>query len=301
MLAIETQNLTKHYGTLKAVDHVNLCVQPGEIYGFLGLNGAGKTTTIRMLLGLIHPTQGQSILFGKPVTPDSTELWKKVGSMVETPQSYPELTVRENLLLICKLRAIDPQINIARVLDQMILGAYENVKAKHLSLGNKQRLGLAKALIHNPPLLILDEPTNGLDPAGIVEIRHLLHRLSKESGVTLFISSHQLGEVNRLADRIGIIHKGQLIQEMDTKQIDTALEKKLHIISPSPEMLATAMAELVDNEPMPKEELLKFLIEKNVPISDFHTQTESLEDYFLRVINAPDGEKMETKEGEDHA
>lgn len=310
MLAIETQGLSKHYGPLKAVDHVDLCVRTGEIYGFLGLNGAGKTTTIRMLLGLIRPTMGQSMLYGKSVNPDAIELWTKVGSMVETPQAYPELTVRENLFLICRLRAIDPTPNITRVLEQMNLGTYADVKAKHLSLGNKQRLGLAKALIHNPQLLILDEPTNGLDPAGIVEIRHLLHRLTKEEGVTLFISSHQLDEVNRLADRIGIIHKGRLIKELDSKEIDASLKKTLHIESSQPENLKAALNELTGNTlfdmdarqlPMTQETLLKQLVDRDIPISDFHIHTESLEDYFLRVIDDPTASMALEQGGVTHA
>jgi len=191
---IRTHNLSKHYGKVKAVDGISLNVRKGEIYGFLGLNGAGKTTTIRMLLGMIHPTTGESYLNGEKVNARMHNLWNHVGYLVEIPYSYPQLTVRENLEIVRRLRFLPDSRAVDSVIEKLQLGPYHNRKAKNLSLGNAQRLGLAKALIHNPDILILDEPANGLDPAGIVEIRELLRDLAFNKGVTIFISSHILGE-----------------------------------------------------------------------------------------------------------
>lgn len=213
--AIETQNLVKRYGAVTAVDGVSLRVDRGEIYAFLGLNGAGKTTTIRMLLGMVKPTAGEVRVLGQRITPGSTTPWQSVGYLVETPHAYPELSVRENLEAIRRLRPGTPPASVPAVIERLGLGTYAERRAGTLSLGNAQRLGLAKAMLHNPDLLILDEPANGLDPAGIVEIRHFLLELAHTRGVTVFLSSHILGEVARLAERIGIIHQGRLIRELD--------------------------------------------------------------------------------------
>jgi ABC-2 type transport system ATP-binding protein len=210
---IQTINLSKHYGKLNAVENVSINVQKGEIYGFLGLNGAGKTTTIRMLLGLISSTTGEAFLNGKKVNAGNPKMWTDTGYLVEVPYSYPDLTVKENLDITRRLRLIDDRKSVDRVVDLLKLDEYRNVRAKNLSLGNAQRLGLAKAFIHNPKILILDEPANGLDPAGIVEIRELLADLALNNGVTVFISSHILGEISKFATRIGIIHEGMLIHE----------------------------------------------------------------------------------------
>ena len=213
-LPIETENLGKHYGDVKAVEQLSLRVAEGEIYAFLGLNGAGKTTTIRMLLGMIRPTTGYARVLQTRVRPGSREPWGSVGYMVEVPRSYPELTVSENLEVARRLHPGVPRAAVSRIIDRMGLAAYADRQASNLSHGNAQRLGLAKALIHSPKLLLLDEPANGLDPAGIVEIRELLLELAREQGVTVFMSSHILAEVTRLAQRIGIIHQGRLIQEL---------------------------------------------------------------------------------------
>ena len=230
-IVIETTALCKNYGTLKAVDNVSLNVQEGEIYGFLGLNGAGKTTTIRMLLSMINPTSGVAYLNGKKVTRGETGLWKNVGFLVEIPYSYPDLTVRENLDLISRLRLIKDPLSVTRIIEKLQLGPYSNVFSKNLSSGNSQRLGLAKALIHNPGILLLDEPSNGLDPAGIVEIRELLHDLAVNKGVTIFISSHILGEISKFATRIGIIHEGVLLHESYAHEMDQLRKKCLQVKS----------------------------------------------------------------------
>ena len=224
---IETHNLTKSYGDVQAVDHLSLQVDEGEIYAFLGLNGAGKTTTIRMLLGMIRPTAGTATVLGTQVRLGASKPWGGVGYLVETPHAYPELTVVENLEVARRLHPGTDRKAVSQVIEQLGLAAYANRRAGVLSLGNAQRLGLAKALLHDPRLLILDEPANGLDPAGIVEIRELLRELTREQGVTVFMSSHILGEVARLAQRVGIIHKGRLIQELDIDELNRNRQRRL--------------------------------------------------------------------------
>ncbi len=190
--AIETRQLSKQYGPVLAVDSVNLSVKQGEIYGFLGLNGAGKTTTIRALLGMIRPSTGDVKIFGQAVGLHGRGPWSRVGHLVESPSAYPELSVHENLEISRRLHHIRDSSVTARVMDQLALTAYKDRSAGTLSTGNRQRLGIARALLHQPELLILDEPANGLDPAGIVEIRELLETLVREKGVTIFMSSHIL-------------------------------------------------------------------------------------------------------------
>lgn len=224
---IETTNLTKQYSAVMAVDGVSLHVKEGEIYAFLGLNGAGKSTTIRMLLGMIKPTAGQVRVMGMPIDVRSQKPWHSVGYLVETPHAYPELTVRENLEAVRRLRPGVESQAVARVIAQLGLKPYADRRAGTLSLGNMQRLGLAKALLHRPQLLVLDEPANGLDPAGVVEIRNLLLQLVRDEGITVFMSSHILGEVSRLAHRIGIIHQGRLIQELDVDALERNRRRRL--------------------------------------------------------------------------
>jgi ABC-2 type transport system ATP-binding protein len=227
--AIETNGLSKFYGDVRAVDSVDLRVRPGEIYGFLGLNGAGKTTTIRALLGMIRPSQGNVRVLGQAVGPNGRGPWGRVGHLVESPSAYPELSVRENLDIGRRLHQIADPDAVSRSIDLLGLVPYADRKAGTLSMGNLQRLGLARALLHEPELLILDEPANGLDPAGVVEIRGLLASLARQRGVTIFMSSHILTEVDRLATRIGIIHRGQLIEELDTEALEALRSRRLEI------------------------------------------------------------------------
>ena len=297
---IKTHNLTKTFGNVHAVDGVSLSVKKGEIYGFLGLNGAGKTTTIRMLLGMISPTMGKSFLFNKKVNTDSYDLWAKVGYLVETPYSYPELTVKENLEITRRLRQI-PNTSVDDIIQQLKLTSYKDRKAKHLSLGNAQRLGLAKALIHNPDVLILDEPSNGLDPAGIVEIRELLKDLASNHGVTIFISSHNLGEIFKLVNRIGIIHEGKLIQEVNSNQLEHLLNKRLIIDTLDKEATKTilkkegfsvnlsneGLLEIIGNKAINHpEKIASILVHAGMPPTLLKVEEENLESYFLRIIGA---------------
>lgn len=301
---IRTESISKHYGDVYAVSDMSLNVRKGEIYGFLGLNGAGKTTTIRMLLGLIRPTSGTAFINGEKISFDNTELWKSVGSLVEIPYSYPELTVRENLEIIRRLRFIADKKAIDNVIGKLQLGAYANRKAKDLSLGNNQRLGLAKALIHNPEILLLDEPTNGLDPAGIYEIREMLSDLAINHGVTIFISSHILGEVSRFATRIGIIHEGKLIKEIDAIQLETLCSKRLLINANDIEMANSILTQngynlekINDNIIEIKDEsaILKpdsvatIMVNAGCPPTLLKVEEEDLESYFLKTIGMKGG------------
>lgn len=296
---IKTDNLTKHFGKVHAVDGVSLSVKKGEIYGFLGLNGAGKTTTIRMLLGMIRPTAGSAFLFGEKVSADSCDLWEKVGYLVEIPYSYPELTVWENLEIIRRLRRIPDKKVVETVIGKLRLTSYRDRKAKNLSQGNAQRLGIAKALIHNPDILILDEPANALDPAGIVEVRELLRDLATNHGVTTFISSHILGEISKFATRIGIIHEGRLIQELNADQLERLLDKRLVVNSRDKEAVKSKFInngysvnlskdgnlEVTDEEAINHpEKIASILVHAGLPPTLLKVEEEDLESYFLRII-----------------
>jgi ABC-2 type transport system ATP-binding protein len=197
---------------------VDLEVRRGEIYGFLGRNGAGKTTTIRMLLGLVQPTAGSISILGSTLRKDRTGVLSRIGYVVESASAYPNLTVRENLEIQRKLTKAHPG-SVGDVMELFKLEEYAERRAGKLSMGNRQRLSLARALLHSPELLILDEPANGLDPAGIIEIRSLLRRLADQRGVTIFMSSHLLDEVEHLADRVGIVHAGRLVEEVDCQKL----------------------------------------------------------------------------------
>lgn len=210
MNIIQTEALLKKFGNLTAVDCVDLAVPQASVYGFLGPNGAGKTTTIRMLLGLIKPSGGRVIVFGKEFADGRIEILRRVGALVELPALYPHLTGWENLEIIRRYRDLE-RVEITKALEMVDLTKYCRRLVKYYSTGMRQRLGLAIALMGMPPLLILDEPTNGLDPAGIHEIRALITRLSTSFGVTVFLSSHLLNEVEQIATRIGIINDGSLI------------------------------------------------------------------------------------------
>ncbi|MGE7690921.1 ATP-binding cassette domain-containing protein [Lysinibacillus sp. NPDC097214] len=207
---VQTENLSKSFGKEQAVSNINLKIRKGEIYGFLGPNGAGKTTTIRMLLGLMKPSSGTIKMFQKDLTKERINILAKVGSLVENPSYYPHLTAYENLEALRKILGV-PKSRIDEVLEIVRLKDAAEKKVKGFSLGMKQRLGIAASLLHNPELLILDEPTNGLDPSGIIEIRNLIKRLPSEYGMTIIISSHLLSEIDQMATQVGIVTKGKMI------------------------------------------------------------------------------------------
>ena len=227
--AIETAGLSKSYGEIVAIDFLDLRIQPGEIYGFLGLNGAGKTTTICALLGMVRPSRGTIRVLGQPVGPAGRGPWGRVGHLVERPSAYPELTVTENLEIARRLHGVRDVSATRRAIECLDLGRYAQRKAASLSTGSLQRLALARAVLHQPEILILDEPANGLDPAGVVEIRQMLMDLARDRGVTVFMSSHILTEVDRLADRIGIIHRGRLLEEIEAQALGRSRQLRIRV------------------------------------------------------------------------
>jgi ABC-2 type transport system ATP-binding protein len=303
-LTIETENLGKRYGDVQAVEHLSLRVAEGEIYAFLGLNGAGKTTTIRMLLGMIRPTTGFATVLQTRVRLGQREPWGSVGYLVETPHAYPELTVIENLEVARRLHPGTPRESVGQVIERLGLGAYDGRRAGNLSLGNAQRLGLAKALLHNPRLLFLDEPANGLDPAGIVEIRALLLELTREQGVTVFMSSHILAEVARLAQRIGIIHQGRLLQELNIDQLEhnrqrrlcvrvrdvEAARQALNSAGHAAEVLPDGSLQLTSPVAIERpDDINGLLVRAGTPPTHLQVEEEELEQYFLRLVGTNGG------------
>ena len=295
--AIETNGLTKVFGDIHAVDGIDLRVGSGEIYAFLGLNGAGKTTTIRALLGMVRPNAGNVKVLGQAVGPYGRGPWAQVGHLVETPSSYPELTVRENLEIARRLHGIADSNATSKIIEKLSLTSYTDRKAGTLSLGNAQRLGLARALLHEPRLLILDEPANGLDPAGVVEIRELLGSLAREKGVTIFMSSHILTEVDRLATRIGIIHKGHLIEELDTDRLEQLRAKRLEVQTRNLEAAQTSLKSagyksVLKDSTIVLDDLhaiehpdtiAHILVNAGEPPTRLAVEQENLEDHFLRL------------------
>jgi len=303
-LAIETEDLGKRYGDVRAVEHLSLRVAEGEIYAFLGLNGAGKTTTIRMLLGMIKPTTGYARVLSTRVRLGSREPWGSVGYLVEIPHAYPELTVVENLEVARRLHPGTPREAVGRIIERMGLAAYADRRTGNLSQGNAQRLGLAKALLHSPKLLLLDEPANGLDPAGIVEVRELLLELTREQGVTVFMASHILAEVSRLAQRIGIIHEGRLLQELDIDELEQNRRRRLllrardvesaHralIAAGQPaEILQDGTIELVTASSVERpDDINCLLVKAGTPPTLVMVEEEELEQYFLRLVGMDGG------------
>jgi len=294
---IRTNSLTKYFRTTPASDNISIHVKEGEIYGFLGLNGAGKTTLIRMFLGMIKPDKGNIRLFNKQLTPQFNQ-WNDIGYLVETPYSYPNLSVADNLKVYYKLRQLTNPTLIDDIIEKLKLTNYKDKKANVLSLGNQQRLGLAKALMHKPKLLILDEPINGLDPEGIVEVRELLKDLAN-SGSTIFLSSHILGEISKIASRLGIIHQGKLVKELTIKELTDQLIKKIVVKTSDNWKAAQELSEanykavITNNDEIEitnseaianPENISKLLVEKNLAPQQVYLFTEDLEMYFLRTI-----------------
>ena len=210
---VEVKNLTKFYGSIKAVDDISFTVETGEVLGFLGPNGAGKSTTIKLLLGLLRPTSGEIYFFGQKMNEKNRlSILRNTGSLIESPSFYGHLTGLENLQIVAKLKKVSAS-EIEKVLHTVRLYDQRNKQVKQYSLGMKQRLGIAMALLGNPKVLFLDEPTNGLDPAGIQEIRELIRNLPITHQMTVIVSSHLLNEVEQMADMVGIIHHGSLIYQ----------------------------------------------------------------------------------------
>ncbi len=299
--AIETHQLTKRFGDMTAVAAVDLRVGVSEIYGFLGLNGAGKTTAIRALLGMIRPSAGNVKVLGQPVGPNERGPWARVGHLVEHPSAYPELSVRENLDVARRLHGIQNPKVVDEIIERLALASYADRKAGTLSTGNLQRLGLARALLHQPELLILDEPANGLDPAGVVEIRELLRSLAQEKGVTVFMSSHILTEVDRLATRIGIIHNGRLIEELDTDKVEKLRTKRLEVKTRNLEGAQISLQSagykparegetiwLEDDHAIEHPDAIaSILVNAGAPPTHLAVTQQDLEEHFMQLTNSP--------------
>ena len=294
---IETQGLTRFYGNFKAVDNLSLQVPVGSIYGFLGPNGAGKTTTIRMLLGLIRPRAGDIKLFGLPLKGNSCMLLSRVGSLVESPSLYPHLTGWENLEVV-RIMTGGSRSEIERVLGVVKLENVAQSLVKNYSLGMRQRLGLAMALFGKPRLLILDEPTNGLDPAGIHEMRELICSLPQQ-GITVFLSSHLLNEVEQMASHIGIINDGQLVFQGTPDELNACYQDKLTLVTDRMEtsqhllnLLGWRTTHLEDHHlSVPVNGLSDVALINNELVKAGHQvyqlnlQHSSLEDIFLSITN----------------
>ncbi|NMA94553.1 MAG: ABC transporter ATP-binding protein [Clostridiales bacterium] len=307
---IKIVNLTKKYKDVYAANNINLSVTNGEIFGLLGLNGAGKTTIIRALLGMIRPNSGRCYIQNQRIGVENINTWNDVGYIVETPHSYPELTVRENLEIIYRLRGLNDNNAIDWIVKKLKLKDYESRKVAHLSLGNAQRLGIAKAMLHKPRVLILDEPTNGLDPAGIVEIRKLLVDLAQNLGVTILISSHKLDEISKMATNIAIIHKGKLIKMINNQSLKDELEKVLLLDGRDRSSIKSILVEAgynvsianINSHDIPSPMILKdklaidhpekiatLLVNAGYPPTLLKVQREDLEHYFLRTIAKYEG------------
>lgn len=279
------------------LNNIHLEVEKGSIYGFLGPNGAGKTTTLRLLLGLLKKQDGSITLFGKEFDYHRIETLKKIGSLIEQPSLYGHLTAKENMEVWRKIYGA-PKENIAKVLQLVGLEGTGSKKARQFSLGMKQRLSIAVALLHNPELLILDEPTNGLDPNGIIEIRELIKRLNKENGVTIIVSSHILVEVERMATHVGIINKGKMLfqgtlNELQKKmhthsllQIDTSDNSKaLQILSQYGAQNGKGVLVLPVKERSVTAAINRKLVEQNIDVFLLQPQQNDLEQIFLDITS----------------
>ena len=294
-LVIETRALTKHYGeAIVAVDALDLRVRRGEVYGFLGPNGAGKTTTLRMLLGLVRPTSGEVAVLGTP--PGSAPGLARIGAMVEAPAFYPYLSGRDNLRVIARYAGA-PEERVDAVLGQVDLSARAADRVATYSMGMKQRLGVAAALLKDPELLILDEPTNGLDPAGMAEMREFIRSLG-EAGRTVVLSSHLMWEIEQVSDRVGVIRDGSLVAEgtVDELRGRAGLRVRAEPLSEAGRVLhalpevdtVTRVDGLLEVEVDPAEApaLNRALVEAGIAVSELYVQTTSLEDVFLELTTS---------------
>ena len=295
---IETKNLTKQYGTQKSVANLNIHVQKGRIYGLLGRNGAGKTTTMKMLLGLTQPTSGEVTIWGKPLQANEKKLLPRIGSLIESPGFYPNLTATENLRIFAALRGVPNRGAIKNALDLTGLPYKDKKLFSQYSLGMKQRLAIALAIMHDPELLILDEPVNGLDPIGIAEVRSFIRDLCNVRGKTILISSHILSEIALLADDIGIIDHGTLLEEESLAELEAKSRKHIRFIISDTAQAAGILERIfhesrftiqddhniqVHNPDLPIGRIVTAFVENGLEVSEAHTCEESLEDYFKRV------------------
>ncbi|WP_374719182.1 ABC transporter ATP-binding protein [Parageobacillus toebii] len=297
---VETHNLTKRFGKEIAVNALNLKIPKGEVYGFLGPNGAGKSTTLRMLLGLMRPTAGSVRIFGRDLKKDRISILRNVGSLVESPSYYSQLTAYENLEAMRKILG-SPKEKIDEVLDLVRLSNAADKKVKSFSLGMKQRLGIAMALLNDPKLLILDEPTNGLDPSGIIEMRNLIKRLPKEKDITVLISSHLLSEIDQVATYVGVISKGKLIFQDSIKAMRNKAQLKIRLkVSDANNAYRSLLAKgikthyqdhiiyLYEQSDEAVAAVVETLVDEGYSVYRVEEEHQSLEDIFLKMTAGGD-------------
>jgi bacitracin transport system ATP-binding protein len=298
---IKSVDLTKTYKGKPVVQDVNLNVKKGDIYGFIGRNGAGKTTTIRMILNLVEPTSGQIKLFGETVTDKNMHFnLRKIGAIIETPGFYTNLSARENLDIHRLMMNISDKSSIETGLATVGLSEEGNKKVRNYSLGMRQRLGIARALLHKPELLLLDEPINGLDPQGVVEIRELILKIAAQ-GTTIFVSSHILSEVEKIVTRIGILNKGKLLEEVSKENFQikckqttvyrvNAFEKAAALIRQCFNIEDLAISEDTISFPTIEQasngKLNKILVDNDIEVIESKIVRSSLEDYFMEITGA---------------
>lgn len=297
---LRTYGLSKKYKRHPAVNKVDMSISRGDIYGFVGENGSGKTTIIRLITGLIFPSEGRFELFG--VANDTKEILearRKVGAVVETPSIYQNLSAYDNLKMQCEVLGIAADERIAQTLDIVGLGEliHDKKRVGNFSLGMRQRMGIAMALIGEPEFLILDEPMNGLDPAGIVEIRELILKLNREKNITFLISSHILSELSLVATKYGIISKGHIIKEISAAQLQVEMAKTIDITVDNPQVLGAALSPILSNEmisyipdgvrlvgDVDLNAVLSAVLESGVRITNINCHESSFEDYYLETI-----------------
>ncbi|MEI4770797.1 ATP-binding cassette domain-containing protein [Psychrobacillus sp. FJAT-51614] len=297
---IKTTGLTKQFRGKNLVSNINLHIRKGEIYGFLGQNGAGKTTIMKMLTGITNPTNGEIELFGQRLTERSKTVLKRVGSIIEYPVFFEHLTAMENMKIHCEYLGYYDVKGMKQALDMVHLKGIENKKVKEFSLGMKQRLGIARAIVTKPELIIFDEPINGLDPIGIKDIRDLILILNKEYGITILLSSHILGEMEQVVNRIGVIDNGRLLREVTLDEIrkqqtdyieilTTNVEKAVYILE---NKLHLSNMKMINGNRIriydlthSQNDISKMLILHDIGIEEIQRHTSSLEDYFYKQIN----------------
>jgi len=295
---LQTNHLTKTIGGKELVSNVNLHIKKGEIYGFLGPNGAGKTTVMKMITNLWKPTDGTIEIFGETLTPQSYEVLKRMGSIIEFPTFYDHMTGYDNLKLHCEYMGYYNHGSIENALDMLYLSAAASKPVRNYSLGMKERLGIARAILCKPELLILDEPTNGLDPAGMKQIRDLLKTLCSEYGITIMISSHILSEIESIADTVGVINHGIMRKEIGMKEIEQMslayvelsvmnTQKAAYVLSEKLQLANFKIIEdgqirIYDNR-VSTQELSKVLALNDVEVIALGKKAETLEDYFLKM------------------
>ena len=298
-LIFEANSLTKKYRETMALDHINLTLQRGEIYGFIGENGAGKTTTIRIITGLSFPTEGQMTLFGKTGEKELQQQRARIGCMVETPALYKNMTAQQNLEAQRIQRGIPDKKCIDETLKLVGLTDTGKKTVSHFSLGMRQRLGIAMALLNDPEFLILDEPINGLDPSGIVEIRELMKRLNRERGITLLVSSHILSELYQTATRYILLHQGRVLEELTQQELDEKCKRHIAIKTNDAAKTATALESALHTtnfQVMPDgvvrlydhldntEDVARVLSQAGLLVTGLSLTGDSLEEYFLNKI-----------------